>query len=332
MLVPARCFARDRLIAGLAALGVDVVSSAAGIDVLVGDVDVVIAVPSDEWDAERLARAEQAVAVISMVIGTDNIDVGEATRRGILVAHGALPANYHAMAESVVLLTLSLLHRVKHKEAALRDGRWRPDRQGQLLWGATVGLIGFGRIGREVARRLAGWGVHLIAYDPYVGSEVLAEVGVRAAGLEELLRCSDVISVQVTLTDDTRGLIGGDELSLMKTTAYLVNISRGGVVDESALASALERGAVAGAAVDVWEQEPPPAGHPLLQLPDEVAVLTGHDIGHAEKTYDALVDLAVEQTRLCLMGATPLYVKNPEVLAAWPSHAEESANSTDTSA
>jgi D-3-phosphoglycerate dehydrogenase len=289
---------------------------AADLEQLFGDVDAIIATPRELVTREVLGAARKLRVACSAVIGTEQIDVDAATELGIVVGHGAVPENYLGVSEAVVLQALALVRKLKRKERDLRSGQWRPSDPGNMLWHRTIGLIGLGRVGIGVAERLQGWDVRLIAYDPYVPADVARRCNTAMVDLESLLRESDVVSIHVTLTDETRHLIGERELALMKPTAYLLNTARGAAVDDEALARALAAGTIAGAAIDVWDPEPPPPTNPLLQFEDN-AILTPHNLAHSEECYDALAHMVVENTVRGLRGEEPVYVKNPAVLPLW---------------
>src|SRR5699024_957221 len=208
--------------------------------------------------------------------------------RGIPVAHGAFPENYIGMAEAAVGLVIALVHRIKQKEAALLAGR-SPSSVGGLVSGRTIGLIGLGRIGAAIAERLAPWGCRLVS----TSSAAARTPGVDPVTMEELLEVSDVVSVQVPLNDSTRSLIGAAERAAMRPGAALISVRRGGVVGEWALSAARDSSHLSGAAVDVWETEPPPADHPLLHRADVIA--TGHNVGHSEESYRRMSSLAAQQ-------------------------------------
>jgi phosphoglycerate dehydrogenase-like enzyme len=264
---------------------------------------------------EVLQAGERLRVGASPVIGTEHIDVAAATELGIVIGYGAVPENLEGVAEAVVMLIAGLLKHLPQKWAAVRDGGWRVDDPGRMVRDATVGFIGLGNIGRASARRLAGWDVSILSFDPYVTAETGRELGVEMVGLEELLGRSDVVSIMVLLTDETRHLLGADELRRMKPGAYLINTSRGACVDEEALVEALRSGHLAGAAIDVWEQEPAVADNPLRAMPNVIA--TGHNVGHSQEVMRTIPDAAVENVLRGLRGEPPLYVRNPEVLPAW---------------
>jgi D-3-phosphoglycerate dehydrogenase len=231
--------------------------------------------------------------------GVDTIDVAAATERGIIVMNTP-GGNTTAVAEHTLALLLCLARRVSAADAFLKAGRWeKSGLQGVELFGKVLGLVGLGRIGGEVARRAHAFRMHVIAYDPYLGREVAEHLGVETVELDELLARADFISIHTPLMSETRHLIGEAQLARVKPGVRLVNCARGGIVDEEALARAIADGRVAGAALDVFEQEPPPSGHPLVVLPqvvvtphlgaatDEAQVAVG--IAIAEQVADALV-------------------------------------------
>jgi phosphoglycerate dehydrogenase-like enzyme len=260
-----------------------------------------------------LERSPRLRGIVSPIIGVENIDVAAATELGLVVAHGAMPENFDGMAEAGVMLIAALLKELPQKQAVLAAGQWRPTPVGRMVQGATVGIIGLGRIGRGVAERLAGWGTRLIAHDPYVAPGSVADVEMRT--LDELLREADVVVMLVTLSDETRHLIDGRALSLMKPGSFLINIGRGGCVDEAALLKAIEAGHIAGAGIDTWETEPLPPGNPLRAHPNVIA--TGHCVGHSRELYTRAPQVAVENVWAVLNGHDPLHVRNPEVLERW---------------
>jgi len=226
----------------------------------------------------RVIAAARRLKLIQMPgVGYDTIDIEAARRAGIPVAL-APEGTVIGVAEHVVMVILALFRQLRQHESALRRGEWlgwqlRPT--SRSLYGKTVGIVGLGRIGREVARRLRPFEVALLYCDAVPAlPEVEQELGVQRTHLDDLLARSDVVTLHIPLSSRTRGLIGGRELGLMKRDAILVNTSRGAVVDEAALVEALRTGSIGGAALDVFQQEPLPPGHPLTQL-DNV-VLTPH--------------------------------------------------------
>jgi D-3-phosphoglycerate dehydrogenase len=256
---------------------------------IIAEYDALIVRSRTRVTDEILAVADRLRVVGRAGVGVDNIDVESARRRGIAVLN-APGGNVVSAAEHTLALLLALVRRIPQADASLRRGRWdRAKFRGTELYGKTLGLIGAGRIGREVAKRAKAFGMRVVAYDPYISPEAAQQAGLELLPFSELLRQADVVSVHTPLSDETRGLIGARELAAMKPTALLVNAARGGVVDERALAAALERGELAGAACDVFEQEPIPGDHPLLGF--ENVVLVPH-LGAA--THEAQVHSGVE--------------------------------------
>jgi len=247
-------------------------------------------------------------------VGVDNIDVAAATSRRIPVV-STPGANSISVAEHVLSLMLNLANRVCAADADLKAGRFgsREDYVGVELNGKNLGIVGLGRIGTHVARMSsAGLGMNVCYFDPVVREDRPGlEAYVRVSTLHELLQQSDFVALCLPLTKDTSGLIGAEELSLMKPNAFLVNTARGGLVDEHALWKALLTGSIAGAAADAFMEEPVPADHPLLSLPNFIA--TPHVGGATREAMRRMsVDMADEILRV-LRGERPRYVVNPEV-------------------
>jgi len=195
----------------------------------------------------------------------------------------------------------------------LRSGAWRePDAGIQELCGKTVGIVGLGGIGKALCRMLDGFDVTFLAYDPYISPAQAKEVNVNLVSLKELLRQSDYVTIHAALTEETRHLIGENELSMMKKTTHLINTARGGLIDESALLKALKEGEIAGAGLDVFESEPPEHENPLLHLPN--VVVTPHMAGWSDKAVYREQKEAALEIKLVLEGERPRYPINPEVL------------------
>ena len=220
------------------------------------DADAVLVRSATQVDAEALGAAPRLTVVARAGIGLDNVDVPAATARGVLVVN-APQSNVVSAAEQAVALLLACARNTAPASAALKAGRWERSRwTGVEVADKVVGVVGLGRIGVLFAQRMSAFGTTLVAYDPYVSAARAAQIGVRLVGLDELLRESDFISIHLPRTPETVGLIGERELALCKPTVRIVNAARGGLVDEAALAAALEAGTVAGAGLDVFETEP----------------------------------------------------------------------------
>src|SRR5262245_58350723 len=219
--------------------------------------------------ADLLEDAGRLRAVVRAGVGVDNIDVGAATRRGIVVMNTP-GGNTVSTAEHTVTMLMALARHIPAADASVRQGKWeRTKFVGTQLAGKTLGVVGLGRIGREVARRAAGLDMKVVGYDPFLAPERAGQLGIEAvADLGPLLPRCDFLTVHAPLTDETRDLIGARELAQMRPGVRILNCARGGIINEPALAEALRSGQVAGAALDVFVQEPPPADHPLLKLPN----------------------------------------------------------------
>jgi D-3-phosphoglycerate dehydrogenase len=219
-------------------------------------------------------EAAPALRVIGRAgAGLDNVDIDAAGRRGI-VCMNVPDGNTIAAAEHTMALLLAVARKIPQAHAHLRGGKWeREPFLGVEVYGKTLGIVGLGRIGTEVARRAQGFQMSVVAYDPYLDTGVAERLGVERVDLDALLRRSDFISVHVPLTKETRGLIGAAELARTKPGVRIVNCARGGVVDEPALAAAIQTGRVAGAGLDVFDREPP-WGSPLVDL--DAVVVTPH--------------------------------------------------------
>jgi D-3-phosphoglycerate dehydrogenase / 2-oxoglutarate reductase len=272
------------------------------------NVDAVVASPSRTYPAELFAAAPRLRLITSPVIGVDTIDIDSASEFGVIVANCPTAENIIGIAEATVMLIVALHLNLKQKERSLREGRFRPQHASHLLRGRTVGLVGYGRIARSVEQRLQGWDVKVQASDPYVTGTL---------GLDELLRTSDVVSLHVVLTKETRNMIGARELALMKPSAMLVNTSRGGAIVEGALAEAIDSGRIAAAALDVFQQEPINMDNPLLQCDPDRVILTPHSIGHNLETGPTGVQMAFDNIDRALRGELPESVINPEIIPAW---------------
>jgi glyoxylate reductase len=269
----------------------------------------VLSTATEKMDGEVMDAAGEGLRVIAnMAVGYDNIDVEAASERGVVVTNtpGVLD---ETTADVAFMLILAAARRLGEGERLLRAGKWEwwgpKQLRGLDVWGKRLGVVGLGRIGQAVARRARGFGMEILYHNRSRNEEAEKELGARYLDLDDLLRESDFVSIHTPLTDETRHLIGERELGLMRETAVLVNTSRGPVVDEAALADALQDGRIFAAGLDVYEEEP--KVHPrLLEL--ENAVLAPH-IGSATiETRDRMATLAAENLRAVLQGEQP---KNP---------------------
>src|SRR5918997_143722 len=270
----------------------------------------ILSTATEKMDGEVMDAAGDGLEVIAnMAVGYDNIDVEAADERGIIVTNtpGVLD---EATADIAFLLLLAAARRLGEGERMLRGGRWEwwgpKQLRGLDVWGRTLGIVGMGRIGQAVARRARGFGMEILYHNRSRNEEAEKELGARYLELDELLGACDFISIHTPLTDETRHLIGAEELERMKPQAVLVNTSRGPVVDEGSLAEALEKGRIFSAGLDVYEEEP--RVHPgLLEL--ENAVLAPHIGSASMETRNRMATLAAENLRAVLSGEpakTPL--------------------------
>ncbi len=225
-------------------------------------------------DASLIETADALEVIGRAGVGVDNIDVEAATRRGIAVLN-APAGNTYSTAELAFGLLLAVARHIPEADRSVRAGEWkRKELRGRQLHGATLGVVGAGRIGSEVARRARTFGMRVLAYDPYVSTERANDLGLELVPLASLLEEADAVTLHVPLTDENRGMIGPDEIARMKDGAILINAARGGLVDEAALARALASGKLGGAGLDVFEREPLPEDSPLRAAPH--LVLTPH--------------------------------------------------------
>jgi glyoxylate reductase len=279
----------------------------------VADREGLICLLTEKIDDELLAAAPRLRSVANVAVGFDNIDVEACTRRNIAVSNtpGVLD---ETTADFAWTLLMAIARRLIEGDALARSGEWKGWNLDQLcgadVWGKTLGILGFGRIGRAIARRASGFGMRVIYSDAArAPSEVESELRAEYMERDAVLRQADFVSLHVPLLPDTRGLIGPRELALMKPTAFLINTSRGPVVQEAALIAALEQRQIAGAALDVYEREPQ-IGHGLLR-PN--VVLAPHLASGSLETRTRMATMAVENTIAFFEGRRPPNILNPAV-------------------
>jgi D-3-phosphoglycerate dehydrogenase / 2-oxoglutarate reductase len=280
-----------------------------------GGYDAVVVRSQTRVDEEFLRAASPRLSVVGVAsVGTDRIDLAAATAAGVMVVN-APTGNTIAAAEHTVALMLAMLRRIPAADASVRRDEWeRGSFTGAELRGKVLGVIGLGKIGKQVARRALAFEMKVLAYDPYLTAEQATEAGARLVGLPELLLAADVITVHTPLTQQTRGMIGARELDAMKAGVHLLNVARGGIIDEAALAQALASGRVAGAAIDVFAAEPMAPDNPLRSAPN--TVLTPH-LGASTKEAQARVGHEMaQQVAMALSGITPPYAVNAPAVAA----------------
>lgn len=251
--------------------------------------------------------------------GYEGIDIEAATEYGICVSY---PGDYcmDEVAEHTMALILACARKLLRLDRAVREGKWNSHaKEGvRKVWtpmfrvkGQTLGLIGFGRIAREIVPKAKGIGLRIIAFDPYVPSNIFEELGVESVALDYLLEESDYVSAHTALTAENKYLLGLEQFRKMKSTAYFINTSRAGITDEQVLYTALARGYIAGAALDVIEGEHVGLDHPLLQL--ENVILTGHSAFYSEESISKLKQRPYEEIARIIRGEWPLRLLNPEV-------------------
>src|SRR5687767_730127 len=263
--------------------------------------DAVLVRSATKITRESLSQADKLKVIGRAGVGVDTIDVDAATERGVAVLN-APSGNTISAAELAFALLLALVRSVPRADRSMKAGEWdRKTFNGTELYGKTLGLVGAGRIGSEVARRARAFGMRVITYDPYLTPERAQTLEMELATLTDVLRRADVISLHVPLTEATAGLIGKAELEMMKPTAFLVNAARGGVVNEKDLYDALAAKRIAGAALDVYEHEPFPNDDPLRSLPN--IILTPHlGASTAEAQQNVAVEIA-EAVRAALVDS-----------------------------
>jgi phosphoglycerate dehydrogenase-like enzyme len=245
--------------------------------------------------------------------GYDKIDLAACTEHGVAVFNAPLALN-HSTASSALLFMLALAKRLPEQERVVRRGRWdlQPSVMGGEIQGRTLGIVGLGHSGRELVRLVAPFEMDVVAYSPHADPAVARELGVELTSLEALLRRSDFVSLHCRLTDATRGLIGAEQLALLKPSAYFINVGRGELVDQAALAAALRERRIAGAALDVFQVEPLPLDDPLLDLDD--AILTPHWSASTSDVWRATGRAMAEGMLRAAQGLLPENIVNPEVL------------------
>jgi len=280
---------------------------------IAGDYDALVVRSQVAVDAALIAAAPRLQVIGRAGVGVDNVDLDAATRAGITVVN-APTGNTIAAAEHTIALLLALARRVPAADASIRRGEWaRGPLQGVQLRGRSLGIIGLGKIGMAVAERARGLGMVLLGSDPYVTAEQAALRGVELVELEALLARSDAVTVHVPLTRSTTTLIDAKAIARMKPGAFVLNVARGGIVDEAALAAALRDGRLGGAGIDVFENEPP-TDSPLLEAPN--TVLTPHLGASTAEAQIAVAEEIAEQVLDVLDGRPARYAVNAPLLSA----------------
>ncbi len=282
---------------------------------LLNGCDGALTLLTDRIDGAVLDREPQLKVVSNFAVGFDNVDVPAASKRGVAVCNtpGVLT---NATADATWSLLMAAARRIVEGVDYVRAGRWQTWGPtlllGQEVTGATLGIVGFGRIGKEVAKRARGFDMRVLVYDTYRDEAAERELGAEFRPLDDLLQESDFVTLHVALTDETHHLMDARAFSLMKPTAVLVNAARGPVVDTDALVAALRDGTIFAAGLDVTDPEPLPADHPLVSLPN--CTIVPHTASGTVQTRDAMATLAARNLLAVLNGETPPACVNPEVL------------------
>ncbi len=304
--------------------GIDLLSKEAEVDVrlrpspeelldLIGGYEALV-VRSETKVTKAVVEAGKRLQVIGRAgVGVDNIDLEAATRKGVVVVNAPL-GNTFSAAEHTIALMLAMARRLPEAHASLRSGRWERERfVGVELRGKTLGVFGLGQVGTEVARRARAMEMRVVAHDPYVAQERAQSLGVELLTMDELLRQSDFITLHVSLTAATRDLLGEEELQKAKHGVRIVNTARGELIDEGALVRAIDEGRVAGAAIDVFREEPP--GESPLLTHDRI-IVTPHLGASTEEAQERVAVDVAEQVLAVLRGEPALYAVNAPLVSA----------------
>jgi len=263
--------------------------------------------------ARVIEKLDRCKIIARYGIGVDNVDLAAASKAKILVTN--VP-DYcvDEVSDHALALLLALARRIATAHGAVTAGAWDVVSHTGIrrLRGQTLGLLGFGKIAKALASKVQPLGMKVLVYDPYLDAELISRHGAEAVSLDRLLAEADAISIHVPLSSETRNIIGERELALMKSAAFLINTSRGGIVDEQALASALKEGQLGGAALDVLNVEPPPEDHPLREAPN--LILTPHLAFYSRESVIELQTKAAEEVARALKGEPPRSPINREVL------------------
>lgn len=279
----------------------------------IADTDALIIRSATKVDAEMLAASTKLKVIARAGVGVDNVDVAEATKRSIVVMNTP-DGNTISTAEHTFALMLALARMIPQAHASMAQGKWdRKTFMGIELRGKILGVVGFGRIGRAVAKRALAFEMKVLAYDPYISDDLAADLGATRVNLETLFAEADFISLHTMLTDETRDMVNKDSIAKMKKGVRIIDAARGALINEADLAEGLKSGHVAGAALDVYQQEPPEPNNPLIGLPNVV-----HTPHVAASTDDAQVAVALEAAQLivaALLKGEHKNVVNMEALA-----------------
>jgi D-3-phosphoglycerate dehydrogenase len=284
------------------------------------DVDAILLIARERMTSRIFESLENLRVVVRCGVGVDNVDVKAATRNGVLVANTPVPEDYIGVAEGTVARILSLAKKIVECDRNVKENLWLKnynEMRGTYLKGKTIAILGFGRIGSTVAKLMKPWGVRVISFDPYVQSEKLELLDVEPVDFDALLKESDFLSIHSVLTDETRHMIDERALRKMKKTAYVINTARGPIIEEKALYKALRGGWIAGAALDVFEKEPPVESPILSPEISHKLLLSPHVAGLSREMERALTFFQVDCCLSALNGIPPTSTLNPEVSERW---------------
>jgi len=271
----------------------------------IADADALIIRSATKADAALINASTKLKAIARAGVGVDNVDLDAASAKKIAVMN--TPAgNTVATAEFAFGLMLGLARHIPQSYVSMQGGKWdRKSYQGVELRGKTLGIVGYGRIGQAVGKRAAAFDMTVLAFDPYIPADTIRKIGAEPVTLDELFAKSDFISLHSVITDETRGMINATNIAKMKKGVRIVNAARGALINDADLAEALKSGQVAGAAVDVYNEEPPQAGHPLVGLPNVI-----HTPHLAASTDEAQVAVAIEAAELIVAALQKGEFKN----------------------
>lgn len=277
----------------------------------IGDYDAVVVRSRTKITRKIIESAGRLKIIARAGVGVDNIDVEAATDRGIMVVNAPESASI-TVAEHTMGIIFALARKISLADKSIKEGKWEKNKfKGVELFGKTLGIVGMGRIGTQVAARFKGFEMKILAYDPYITEENAPKLGVTLVDLDTLLKESDIVTIHVPLTPETRHFIAHRELRLMKETAFLINCARGGIVDEQELYAALSEGKIAGAGLDVFENEPPKHS-PLLNLDNVVA--TPHIGASTLEAQENAAIIVAEEIKKVENGESPQNLINMPVL------------------
>jgi D-3-phosphoglycerate dehydrogenase len=284
------------------------------------DFDAILLIAREKLTERIFANLQRLKIVVKAGVGVDNIDVEAATKYGVLVANTPVPEDYIGVAEGTVARLLAIAKKILICDKNVKENKWLSDYdklRGTYVRGKTIGILGFGRIGSYVARLMKPWGVKVITYDPYASKEKALLLDVDIVDFDTLIRESDFLCIHAILTPETKHMINEDVLKKMKNTSYIINTARGPIIDEKALYKALKEKWIAGAALDVFENEPP-TNSPILspEISDKL-ILSPHVSGLSREMEKSLTLAQVNCCIKALKGEVPETTLNKDAIQKW---------------